>query len=162
MKAIKKITLLNTLIICIVHYATTAPVSAMVFQTPTEPMHLIKTIEDLQPFMGKIVIFESDQYYFSGVPHNFKINNLRIAFINATLQNFINNERGTTMHRILLNGSSESRCALLPSTLAKTNLTMRLATKSEQYNLRNAIKGGQTKLEYGTMSEQAFKHALNQ
>jgi hypothetical protein len=162
MKYFKKFTLLNTLIVCIVHYATTAPVSAMVFQTPTEPMHLIKTVEDLQPFMGKIVIFESDRYYISSGSHSFKLNDLRIAFINATLQNFINNERGATMYRIIFKDGNSSRCALVPSTLTHANITMRLATKLERKNLRYAINNGQAELEYGTISQQTFEHALNQ
>lgn len=107
----------------------------------------INSLNDVKLFSGRIVAYETDSSYFKG-NKGYEIENIYFGYVSEVSSEWSGGEIGYNMARLLKPKDIGGNCALIMSTLKKSPISMRLATKEEIELIKNAIAAKQARFNY--------------
>lgn len=125
----------------------------------------IKKIDDIVPFIGKVVAYKTDSPHFGLHKEHypfFNDNSLRFGYISKLLDGYGVGELGCNLDECLCANEIQSTSAICNSILAQAFLSVRCTTNQEKIIILNALNSGAVKFAYHRFYKDELMKALTE
>jgi hypothetical protein len=127
------------------------------------PIHRITSWEQIQPFAGKIVAYQSSLFYF--VVDTLKTKSYdawSYGFISSSPKFWTEEEQGYQIKRLLHKKGVQSCCFLVNPLLQEGSFYIRTATPHEKKTILQELNDNKAKFDYMNFNEEEIRSVLTQ
>lgn len=121
-----------------------------------DPMILISSAIQVAPFAGRLVAYETNSYLSGNAYSIDPKSKTKFSYILPEKQQFIGQQEGYMMRRLIGLNRLQERCGLIDLTLKMRPFSMRLATEVEANKIKELIDSKQVEFDYPHVNHEGW------